>query len=166
MLRRRCKTDTWHLCAFIREHGGFQNFHVQRLVSKECTSSLEARAELRKHFDASAPTLNKRLPTRTQQHYAKTEEPKARQKVYRDVNKDNIKQDQQNIYNRNKEKIAISRKVYYEVHGERMRERMQAHRRKLKQSGLEGQATPTATTQAGGEALAATTTTNPIPNLS
>jgi hypothetical protein len=97
--------------------------------------------------------LNKRLPTRTRQQYAKTDPILAQQKLYREVNKDKICQDQKDIYIRNKERISISRKAYYQENGERMRESMQAHRRKLKQSGLEGPAT--AGPPAGGVSVTA-----------
>jgi hypothetical protein len=141
MLRQRCKKDKWHVCAFIREHGGFENFHIVRLASKTCTSSMEARTELRKHFDASPPSLNKQIPTRTRLQYAKTEPILAQQKAYREVNRDKIRQDQQDTYIRNKERISISRKAYYQEHGERIREHSRARRRELKRSGLDGPAT-------------------------
>jgi hypothetical protein len=102
---------------------------------------MEARTELRKHFDASPPSLNKRLPTRTSKQYAETEPIVAQKKLYREVNRDKIRQDQKDIYIRNKERIAISRKAYYRENGERIRERTRAHRCKLKLSGLEAPAT-------------------------
>jgi hypothetical protein len=85
--------------------------------------------------------LNKRLPTRTRQQYAKTDPILAQQKLYREVNKDKIAQDQKDIYIRNKERISISRKAYYQKNGERMREHSRARRRELKRSGLDGPAT-------------------------
>jgi hypothetical protein len=81
MFVQRCKNDVWHVCAFIREHRGIDNFYVQKITSIECTSSMEARTELRKHFDASPPSLNKRLPTRTHAQYAQGPVPRATQKI-------------------------------------------------------------------------------------
>ena len=66
MFQVRCKNDNkWPVCEFVRKNGGFENWVFERLDSKPCTTSLEAHTELRKHFDASPPSLNKHLPTRT-----------------------------------------------------------------------------------------------------
>ena len=86
MLQQRCKKDTWHVCDFIRKYGGFTNWYVLRLFSMPCTSSLEARIELRKHFDATPPSLNRQLPTRAREQYSKGEKTKAQQKEYRALN--------------------------------------------------------------------------------
>ena len=84
MFKVRCKNDNkWPVCEFVRQNGGFENWCFERLDSKPCTTSLEARTELRRHFDASPPTLNKQLPTRTTKEYAKGEKNKEAQKAYR-----------------------------------------------------------------------------------
>jgi hypothetical protein len=128
MFRQRSKRDSWHLCTFIREHGGIENFYIQKLVSLECTCSMEARTELRKHFDATPPSLNKRMPTRTHQEYAKEDAPRARQKIYRGINRERILLDQRERYIANKEKLSIDRKLYYIKHGERIRAQVNARR--------------------------------------
>ena len=82
MFRARCKNDmSWPVCNFIREHGGFEIWYFERLDSKPCSTSLEARTELRKHFDATPPTLNTQLPTRTTKEYSSGEKNKAAQKA-------------------------------------------------------------------------------------
>jgi hypothetical protein len=164
---QRCKNDVWHVCAFIREHGGFQNFYVERVASIECTSSMEARTELRKHFDASPPSLNKRLPTRTHAQYAQGGVPRATQKIYREANREKIREDQHRSYTNNKERIAGSRKDYYIKNGERMREKNNARRRALRASGLEAKAQANGPPAGGDEreSLAETApTTTPTPN--
>jgi hypothetical protein len=139
---QRCKKDTWHVCAFIREHGGIDNFYVEKIDSIECTSSMEARTELRKHFDASPPSLNKRLPTRTHQQYAQGAKPRAVQKIYREANRERIILDQKERYQTNKEKIAIYRKGYYIQNRERVLAQVNARRLAVRASRL---ATPTTT---------------------
>ena len=133
MFQQRCKNDTLHVCDFIRKHGGFTNWYILRLASKPCTTSLEARTELRKHFDASHPLLNRQLPTRTQEQYAQSEEPKAKQKIYRGENRDKIQIGEKAIYQRNKEELSIKRRVYYLASKERVQERMRTYRERLKQ---------------------------------
>ena len=134
MFQQRCKTDTWYVCDFIRKHGGFTNWYILRLASKPCTTSLEARTELRKHFDASPPTLNKHLPTRTQKEYSKGEKTLTRQKEYRGENREKIIKDQAAIYQRNKEKITIIRRAYLLANREKCNERVRAYRARLKEA--------------------------------
>ena len=140
MLHQRCKRDSWHLCVFIRENGGFQNWGVERLSSISCTSSLEARTELGKHFDASPRSLNKKLPTRTHQQYAKTG-PKANAEGIQGETREKIILDQREIYQRNKEKLSIKRRAYFLANRDAINGRLRAYRAKLKQACLEEAAT-------------------------
>ena len=134
MFRTRCKTDKCHVCDFVRKHGGSTNWNIERLACKPCTTSLEARTELRKHFDATPPTLNKHLPTRTQKEYSKGEKTKAKQKEYTGENKEKIIQGQAAIYKRNKDKIAIKRTEYFLANQEKVNERVRAHRARLREA--------------------------------
>ena len=131
--KNRCKNDTWFVCAFIRTHGGFENWRVQRLALVSCSSSLEARTELRKHFDASTPSLNRHLPTRTNKEYAQTEKSKAKQEIYRGENKEKIHNLQRAIYQRNKEMISIKRREYYIANREECIRKSRAYRDKARQ---------------------------------
>jgi uncharacterized protein with WD repeat len=125
---------------------------------------MEARTELRKHFDASPPSLNKRLPTRTHQQYAQGAKPRAVQKIYREANRERIIQDQKERYIRNKEKIAIYRKGYYIQNRERVLAQTNARRLAARQaSGLVAPATASGPT-AGGDRLGGTTPTTTPPN--
>ena len=121
---------------------------------------MEARIELRKHFDATPPTINKHLPTRTRKEYAKGQKTKTRQKEYRGENEEKIIQDQAAIYQRNKEKIAIKRRAYFLANRDKVNERVRAYRARLKESGLVEAATkeaaaPTAATAAAAAPRAA-----------
>jgi hypothetical protein len=97
---------------------------------------MEARTELRKHFDATPPSLNKRLPTRTHQEYAKQEVPRAKQRIYRGVHRERILIDQRERYITNKEKLCVERKQYYITNGERIRAQVNARRRAAKAAGV------------------------------
>ena len=129
----RCKNDTWFVCAFIRTHGGFENWRVQTIDSVCCASSLEARTELRKHFDASTPSLNRNLPTRTSTEYKRTEKSRAKQEIYRGENKEKIHNLQRAIYQRNKEMISIKRREYYIANREECIRKSRAYREKTRQ---------------------------------
>ena len=111
--QQRCKKYSWFVCAFIREHGGFENWRPLRLALVSFSCSLEARALLRTHFTASTPSLNKQVPTRNNKEYAKTEKSKAKQELYRCANKENIQKLQSVIYQKTMECIRSKRREYY-----------------------------------------------------
>ena len=133
MFQVRCKHDNnWPVCEFVRQHGRFENWFFERLDSKPCTTSLEARTELRKHFDATPPSLNIHLPTRTRKEYAKGDKNRDRQKDYRDENKEKISRDQAAQYQKNKERLIIKRREYFLANREKVNERIRAYRARLK----------------------------------
>ena len=114
MFEVRCKHDNkWPVCEFVRQHGGFQNWVFERLDSKPCTTSLEARTELRRHFNASPPSLNKQLPTRTNKEYAQGDKNKEAQKKYRIAHLDKIHKDQAAHHQRNKDVLLMKRREYF-----------------------------------------------------
>ena len=113
MFQVRCKHDNNCVVRFVRKHGGFENWFFERLDSKPCTTSLEARTELRRHFDASPPSLNKQLPTRTTKEYAKGEKNKTAQKTYRKTHMEKIHMDQAAHYQKNREVLLIKRREYF-----------------------------------------------------
>ena len=114
MFQVRCKNDhKWPVCEFVRNNGGFENWVFERLDSKPCTTSLEARTELRRHFNANPPSLNKHLPTRTSKEYARGEKNKTAQKTYRTTHREKIHMDQAAHYQKNKERLVMKRREYY-----------------------------------------------------
>jgi hypothetical protein len=120
MLKRRCQKDTWFVCSFIREHGGIQNFELERMPSEPCSNAREIKTELRKHFDATPPSLNKRMPLRGRIEYSQGEIPRQKQQIYREKNLERIRELHRNLYQKNKDEISISRKIYYQNNRERM----------------------------------------------
>ena len=125
------------MCVFIRAHGGFENWHILRLALVNCSSSLEARTELRKHFDASTPSLNTQTPTRTNKEYVKLEKAKEKREIYRLANLEKIKELQSNNYQRNKEEIQRKRREYYIANREACIQKSKANRAKKKQESLQ-----------------------------
>ena len=118
-------------------NGGFDNWFFERLDCKPCLTSLDARTELRKHFDASPPTLNKQLPTRTPKEYSKGEKNKAVQKEYRAEHREQIRLDQQAQYQKNRERLLIKRREYYLDNREICNARVRALRARRKAARLE-----------------------------
>ena len=133
MFHVRCKHDkTWPVCEFVRQNGGFENWVFERLESKSCSSSLEARIELRKHFNANPPSLNKQLPTRTNKEYAQGPKNRDAQKAYRNLHIDKIHEDQRNHYQRNRDILLKKRRDYLEVNRELVNKRARDNRAKKK----------------------------------
>ena len=102
-----------------------------------CSSSLEARTELRKHFDASTPALNKQVPTRTNREYVKLEKSKAKREIYRLANLEKIRELMSNNYLLNKEKIRMKRREYYIANTEACVQKSRAYREKKKLESIE-----------------------------
>ena len=67
---------------------------------------------MRKHFNASPPSLNKQLPTRTNKEYARGPKNKEAQRVYREEHADKIHKDQAAHYQRNRDKLLMKRREY------------------------------------------------------
>ena len=128
MFKVRCKNDKWPVCEFIRQHGGVENWYFERLDCKPCLTSLDARAELRRHFDASPPSLNKQLPTRTTKEYAKGEKNKTAQKTYRKTHMEKIHMDQAAHYQKNREILLIKRREYFLANRELVNARVRDNR--------------------------------------
>ena len=137
MFKARCKSDnTWP----VRTHGDFENWFFERLDCKPCLTSLDARTELRRHFNATPPTLNLHLPTRTPKEYGQGEKNRAAQKKYRETHLDKIHKDQQANYQKNKEYIIMKRRAYYIQNREVLNARVGAYRAQCKAARLEAKA--------------------------
>ena len=129
MFEVRCKHDkTWPVCEFVRQNGGFENWVFERLDIKPCSSSLEARTELRKHFNANPPSLNKHLPTRTNKEYARGDKNKEAQKAYRITHLEKIHQDQAAHYQRNRDVLLKKRQEYLLVNRDIINKRARDNR--------------------------------------
>ena len=133
MFQTRCKHDKiWKVCGFVRAHGGPENWCFERLPIESCSCALDARIELRKHFNATPPTLNVQLPTRTNKEYAQTERQTERQRLYREENADHIHRLQAAHYQKNKAMLLIRRKAYIELNRDRVNEYARMNRARKK----------------------------------
>ena len=149
MFEARLKSDKkWPVCQFVRTHGDFENWYFERLACKPCATSLEARIELRKHFNATPPALNLQLPTRTQQEYGRGEKNREAQRIYRETHQDKIHRDQAAHYQKNREEIIRKRKAYYEKNKVRMNAAVKAYRAQCKAARLEAAAAAAAEAEA------------------
>ena len=145
MFSTRCKHDmTWPVCEFVRQNGGFENWVFERLPIKSCSTALEARTELRNHFNANPPSLNKQLPTRTNKEYASGEKNKEAQKNYRLTHLDKIHEDQRNHYQRNRTTLLKNRRAYLEANTEKINKRARDGRA-IKREAREAEAAAAAT---------------------
>ena len=134
MFQTRCKHDkAWPVCEFVRNHGGFENWVFERLPIKSCSSALEARTELRKHFNANPPSLNVQLPTRTNKEYAKGPKNKEAQRVYREGHLDKIHKDQAIHYQKNRERLLIKRREYQSLNKDKINENARVNRVRKKE---------------------------------
>ena len=77
--------------------------------------------------------MNRQVPTRTNNEYAKTDMSKAKQAEYRGENREKIQNLQSNIYQRNREEISIKRRAYYLANREECIQRSRAYRERTKQ---------------------------------
>ena len=144
MFEVRCKHDNkWPVCVFVRAHAGFDNWCFERLESKSCSSSLEARVELRKHFNASPPSLNKQLPTRTNKEYAQGQGNRNAQKAYRGLHLEKIHADQRKHYLRNRDILLQKRRDYLAANRELVNKRARDNRAKKKAARLAAEAAAT-----------------------
>ena len=135
MFQVRCKNDhKWPVCEFVRNNGGFENWVFERLDSKPCTTSLEARTELRRHFNANPPSLNKHLPTRTNKEYARGEKNKASQKTYRIAHLEKIHMDQAAHYHKNKDLLLKKRREYFVVNKDMINARARDNRARRREA--------------------------------
>ena len=147
MFGTRCKHDMkWPVCEFVREHGGFENWFFERLPIKSCTTALEARTELRKHFNANPPSLNKHLPTRTNKEYARGAKNKEAQKTYRITHLDKIHQDQAAHYQKNKDILLKKRREYFVLNKDMINARARDNRARQREARQAEQAAAAAAT--------------------
>ena len=134
LFQTRCKHDMqWPVCEFVRNHGGFENWVFERLPIKSCSSALEARTELRKHFNADPPSLNVQLPTRTNKEYAKGDKNRAAQKIYRTEHVDKIHKDQAVHYQKNKERLLMKRREYQTLNKDKINANARDNRARKKE---------------------------------
>lgn len=96
------KKHNFYVYQFIREHGSWDNWSMIEIEKINCIDEIEARKNERRHIELLGATLNKQIPTRTQQEY-------------REDNKDTIKKKKKEFYEENKDTILEQKKQYRET---------------------------------------------------
>jgi hypothetical protein len=112
---------------FIRENGGgWENWDMVLVEYYPCETKLELEKKEREIIEKLKPTLNKKIPTRTDKEYREdSKEKKAKQsKKYREENKEKISKRKKIWCEENKEKIKIYREERKEEIREKKKEKM------------------------------------------
>ena len=124
----------------IREFGGWDNWDMILVEYVNCNSKIELEKEERIVIELLKPTLNMKIPTRTDKEYYEenkekileyhkiySEENKEKileyQKKYRKNNKEKSKETFKNYYIDNKEKLLEKDKKYYQKNKEQIKEK-------------------------------------------
>ena len=148
----------------IRDTGGFDNWSMIELCTKPCENKRDAERIERQYIEDLSASLNKILPTRTQnewkkdnieevkekrkEYYEKRKEEilnqkkqyrelhKEDRKKYRELHKDEIKEKKKQYYEEHKEEIKEKKKQYYEEHKEEINEKKKQYyqQKKLKEN--------------------------------
>ena len=110
--KNRCNNEnnkdyTMNVYQFIRANGGWANFNMLAIEQVNYTIKHELLMRERFHLERLKATLNKIIPTRTQQEYY-------------EANKTIINQQQKEHYEANKEKISERHKQYREDNKEQL----------------------------------------------
>ena len=142
-----------YLYQFIRENGGWENWDMINIKTRNCKDSLEAKGIERDFTEKLKATLNIRRPIRTNEEKAESkkiwrdnnpeynkqyyqdhkEEHNAYGKQYREDNKEEIKEYKRKHYKENKEEILAKQKEDYEINREVKLERSRIYRENNKE---------------------------------
>ena len=132
----------YNIYQFIRQNGGFDNFDMVLIETRECINSLHAHQIERQYIEEVKPTLNKLKPNRTpeekQQYHAeyavKNKERLKQQAVqYRIDNIETIKAKDKEKYETNKERISQRAKLYRERNRDKINEQQRQYRQENKE---------------------------------
>ena len=135
MFKTRCKHDNvWKVCEFVSTHGGPENWGFVRLPIQSCSCALDARIELRKHFNATPPALNVQLPTRTNKEYSQTKESVKKQKEYRDGHLEHIHKLQKAHYEQTRDMLLLRRRDYIMANRDKVNENARLNRARKKEA--------------------------------
>jgi hypothetical protein len=64
-----CKTKSFYVYQFIRDHGGFENWDMVEVCRVDCLDKRDASKVERKYVEELRATLNMRVPSRTQKEW-------------------------------------------------------------------------------------------------
>jgi hypothetical protein len=104
----------YNVYQFIRSNGGWDNWSMIQLEAYEATDKRNLETRERYYIDLLKPSLNKRVPTRTNQEYYienKVELDK-KSKIYRDLNAETNNERSRKYRIENKSSISEKKKIY------------------------------------------------------
>ena len=107
---------------YIRSNGGWDNWDLILIENRKCDNKLDALKKEREHIEILHATLNKVIPTRTDQEY------KIQNKLCKETHKDKIKEKMQHYRDEHKDKIKEQNKIYKDEHKDKIKEQMQHYR--------------------------------------
>ncbi len=120
-----------HVYQFIRGNGGFSNFDIIQLERVEFNTKYELRARERHYIELLTASLNKQIPTVSENKYY--EENKEKIKEYREKNKEKIREYRE----KNREKANKNSKKYREKNKEKVNEYNKQYREQNKEKARE-----------------------------
>jgi hypothetical protein len=115
-INEKSKLYNLYVYQFIRDNGGWGNWDIVMIEEYNLNNNNEALQKERYWLEELKASLNKYIPSRTQNEYIKCNKENKIQydKIYRETNKDIIKERQRKYREENKDIIRIKKKEYYE----------------------------------------------------
>jgi hypothetical protein len=109
-----------HLYKFIRETGGWDVWCMIEIEKYKAIDKRHLETRERHYIEQLKPTLNMKIPTRTNQEYQNEhkEELSVKKREYRNNNKETIKAKHQKYYQENKEAMSAKKKDHYQSNKE------------------------------------------------
>jgi GIY-YIG catalytic domain len=108
-INQNAKEYNYYLYRFIRDNGGWDNFSMVEIESKECSNSNEAHSYERKLMEQLKATLNKQIPTRTALEYRQMNQDKIVQ--YRIDNRDKLLEYSKKYHAENRERLNQQKRI-------------------------------------------------------
>tara|TARA_R110000822_G_scaffold239820_1_gene369501 strand:- start:5 stop:685 length:681 start_codon:yes stop_codon:yes gene_type:complete len=124
---------------YIRDNGGFDEWNFEILELGEYENKYLLYERERFFIEQNKPSLNHKIPNRTQKEYKKDNKEKINEKTkeYYQRNKEILCKKQKENYDNNKEIICKKAKEYYQKNKERINERAKEHYQEYYQNSKE-----------------------------
>ena len=117
------KNYNYKIYKTIRENGGWDNFKLIQIGTREQLNKREAEQIEEEYRQELKANMNGKKCFRTKEQ--KQEYCKEYNQKYRDENRDKIKERNQKWYEENKDKLSIQHKEYYETNVDKIKEQKQ-----------------------------------------